>query len=336
MGAATTDYERAACAAVDWLAAKLGDDGSYGPDTDDLACYYKSPYLFQLSGRPREASRLLTYVRRRFGREDHDFATTAGRKSANAAFDEYWAYPNGWIAMAAQRMGRFDIAYPAFGYLLSFHDPVSGGFFTNRSRGDGDRVTDVFTTAHLGLAFLYLGDVERAIGAGRYVVRLLALQRDELSSGFLLRLDRTGSLVRDAPEIPAVFRVVRTGEPNQAYFMIGYPMAFLAKLFMATGDAGFLKAAQEYLDFALTCGGNLRSFYFSHKVAWGAAVLAAVTGDRQPVELATSIADHLLEIQDGSGAWLVDQPMHDSFDQTAEIAIWLLEVSAELGRARSA
>ncbi|MGH3672946.1 MAG: hypothetical protein ACRDSH_20330 [Pseudonocardiaceae bacterium] len=43
-----------------------------------------------------------------------------------------------------------------------------------------------------------------------------------------------------------------------------------------------------------------------------------------------TIADHLLDIQDPSGAWLIDQPAHTTFDQTAEISIWLQEISAEL------
>jgi len=96
------------------------------------------------------------------------------------------------------------------------------------------------------------------------------------------------------------------------------------------GDVAHLEAARDYLDFALSCRGNLRTFYFSHKVAWGAAALARITGDQRCVELATAIADHLLEIQDPSGAWLTDQPPHTTFDQTAEIAIWLKEISAEL------
>ena len=303
-------YEEAAAAGVEWLAAQLNDDGSYGQGVNDLACYYKSPYLFHLSGRAREASRLLTFIDLRFGREDHDFATSADQKSDNAAFNEYWAYPNGWIAMAAQRMGRFDIAYPAFKYLLSLHRPDMGGFLTNRPQGRGEEGTDVFTTAHLGLVCLYFGDIQRASAAGRFVARVLAMQRETLSDGFLLRLDRRGNLVRDIPEAAAAFHVVRVEEPDQAYFMIGYPMAFLAKLFQATGDVAHLEAARDYLDFALSCGGNLRTFYFSHKVAWGAAALARIMGDQRCVELATAIADHLLEIQDPSGAWLTDQPAH--------------------------
>jgi hypothetical protein len=110
--------------------------------------------------------------------------------------------------------------------------------------------------------------------------------------------------------------------------MIGYPIAFLARLFEATGKQEHLRAACGYLDYALSCTGTLRSCHTSHKVAWGAAVLSEITGDPRGTELAATIADYLLEIQDPSGAWLPDQPAHTTFDQTAEIAIWLREISS--------
>jgi hypothetical protein len=327
--AARTRYEQASDRAVGWLATRLRDDGSYGPETDDLACYYKSPYLFQLSGRTRDAARLLEFIRTRFMRPDHDFATSADHKSDNAAFTEYWAYPNGWLAMAAQRMGRFDMAYPAFEYLRSCHEPGSGGFRTSGSSGWSDGGADALTTAHLGLVCLYFGDVLRAEGAGRWLAQLLARQPD-LRSGLFLRLDRSGQLVCDVPEDKAAFYVVRAREPDQAYFMIGYPIGFLAKLYEATADDAYLRTARGYLDFALSCEGNLRSCHTSHKVAWGAAVLARITGEPRCAELTVTIADHLLGIQDPSGAWLADQPAYTMFDQTAEIAIWLQEISVEL------
>src|SRR5262249_32148465 len=127
--AVMTRYELAADRAVEWLAAQLREDGSYGPSADDLACYYKSPDLFQLAGRTGDAARLLTFVQRRFMRADHDFTTAENHKSGDPAFTEYWAYPNGWLAMAAQRMGRFDVAYPAWEYLRSYHERARGGFF---------------------------------------------------------------------------------------------------------------------------------------------------------------------------------------------------------------
>jgi hypothetical protein len=314
---------------VDWLAAHLHDDDSYGPQVDDLACYYKSPYLFGLSGRPREACRLLAFIRRRFMGADHDFTTSSGHKSDNEAFTEYWAYPNGWLAIAAARMGRFDIAYPAFDYLRSYHHSGQEGFCTSGPSGSGGGETDVLTTAHLGMVCLSFGDLERAAGAGRWLAHLLSIQPD-LGSGLFLRRHRAGHLVEEFPADQAAFHVVRTQQPDQAYFMIGYPIAFLGKLFDATADDRHLQAARSYLDFALACGANLRSCITSHKVAWGAAVLNRITGDPRYAELSRAIADYLLDIQDQTGAWLTDQPIHTTFDQTAEIAIWLLEISAEL------
>ena len=96
------------------------------------------------------------------------------------------------------------------------------------------------------------------------------------------------------------------------------------------GDSLYLETAKSYLDFALSCHDSIRSFYFSHKVAWGAAIIANITKDDRYVNLSKSIVDYLLSIQDGSGVWLKDEPAHTSFDQTAEIAIWLREISAEL------
>jgi hypothetical protein len=149
------------------------------------------------------------------------------------------------------------------------------------------------TTAHLGLVCLYLGDRRRAEGTGRWLARLLTLQPDS-RSGLFLRLDRSGHVVRDIPQGKAAFYLVSTHEPNQAYFMIGCPIAFLAKLYEATADEVYLNAARDYLEFGLSCEGNLRSSPTSHKVAWGAAVLARITSDPRCTELAVTIADHLL------------------------------------------
>ncbi|MGH3853538.1 MAG: hypothetical protein ACRDR6_08575 [Pseudonocardiaceae bacterium] len=190
------------------------------------------------------------------------------------------------------------------------------------------------TTAHLGLVCLYFGDVRRAEGAGRWLARLLTLQPNP-RAGLFLRLDRSGHLVRDVPEDKAAFFVVRAREPDQAYFMIGYPIGFLAKLYEATADDAYLRTARGYLDFALACEGNLRSCHTSHKVAWGAAVAARITGEPRYTELAVTIADHLLDIQDPSGAWLADQPAHTTFDQTAEITILLREINIELSTSRA-
>jgi hypothetical protein len=67
-------------------------------------------------------------------RRDGDFTTTGERKSENAAFQEYWAYPNGWIALGSLRLGRVDVAYPAFDYLRAHDLPAVASSRTGAQR----------------------------------------------------------------------------------------------------------------------------------------------------------------------------------------------------------
>jgi len=322
-------YKRSADMGLDWLLQKLKNDGSYGPTVNDLACYYKSPYLYYISGRIAAAKRILNHIQQTFMQANGDFKTSVDIKSENGAFVEYWAYTNGWITLAAQKMGCFDIAYPAYRYLRSFYHTKNGGFTTQNPYGESSNIVDAFTTAHLGLTSLYFGEIERAQGAGNLLQRFISLQ-PELKSGFYLRMNDNGQLVTEYSEETALFHRVSAAEPDQAYFMIGYPIAFLGKLYMATGTSDYLDTAIRYLDFALGCHRSIRAFHFSHKVAWGAAIISGLTKEAKYSDFAESIVDYLLSIQDASGAWLNSEPASTCFDQTAEIAIWLREISTEL------
>ncbi len=177
---------------------------------------------------------------------------------------------------------------------------------------------DVLSTAHLGLVALQLGDLGTARSAGLWLSRFLAAG-PERGREFLLRANGTGPL-----------EVLSTGAPDQPYFMIGYPIAFLAKLHDATGSADVLAAAEGFADYALRCGENLRSCQSSHKVAWGTVLLARATGAQCHVELATDIAEHLLGVQAVDGSWSPDAPDCTTFDDPADIAHRLLEITAEL------
>ena len=324
-------YQQSSERAVEWLAAQLKNDGSLQASPHDLACYYKAPYLFFISGKIEEANRMLSYIHKTFGLENGDFASSKDGKSENVAFVEYWAYMNGWIALAAQKMGRFDVAYPASDYLQSFFHPTLGGFTTRNPYGQSDNTVDVLTTAHLGLVALYLGNLQQAKSAGQLMQTILSLQPNT-TKGFFLRLNDKGNLITEFPEESALFFFVSTTQPNQAYFMLGYPIAFLGKLYSATQDSHYLDTAKEYLERLLTSQGNLRTFHYSHKVAWGSAMISKFTKDPKYTELATSIADYLVTTQNPDGRWLTDQPAYTFFDQTAEIAIWMKEIRCELSK----
>lgn len=56
-------YEESSAHALNWLKSQLNENGNYGESITDLACYYKSPYLFYLSGEIVRANRILNYLK---------------------------------------------------------------------------------------------------------------------------------------------------------------------------------------------------------------------------------------------------------------------------------
>jgi len=321
----TIPWRDAALRAVDRLAARIGPDGALGEDCTDLACVYKLPYLMQLAGRPAEAQRLLDHVRGRFLRPDGELRTSDAIKTADPVLALYPGYIDGWIAMAAHRIGRFDLSFPVWRRLRGFWSTALDGFTVEPDSEPAFAALEVLTCAHLGLAALYLGELDLARGAGRALKRFLDLQPSP-ETRFYLRISGDGILQTDFPAEAAGLHVIQADEPGQAWFFIGYPMAFLARLYRATGETEHLATARGYFAFAERCAARMVEEHFAHKVAWGAAELAAATGEAAPRALSAEIARHLVAAQGSDGTWLADQPLHTRMDQSAEVAIWLLEI----------
>ena len=98
-------FQSSADRAVGWLLGQMNNDGTLQLPAEDLACYYKVPYLLFVSGKMQEANRMLSYIQRAFGRKNGDFTTSGNLKSENGNFIEYWAYMNGWISLNRTKDG---------------------------------------------------------------------------------------------------------------------------------------------------------------------------------------------------------------------------------------
>ncbi|WP_322757062.1 hypothetical protein [Synechococcus sp. CBW1107] len=320
---------------VEWIAALMESSDGLG---DDLVGHYKAPYLMQLAGRPRQARLLLDDIAARFQQSNCDFLSGPHLRTADPVLAGYPAYMTGWIAMAAHKVGRFDLSLPAWRFLQRFwsHDPPG---FTLQPRpnpaatepdddgGPAGAVLELLTCAHLGLVSLYLGELERARGAASTLQRFLDLQPSP-SSRFYLRMTPEERLQTEFPAEAAGLHVVDAGQPGQAWFFLGYPMAFLCRLNQATGEPVPLATARAYGVFAEACAPRMVGEPLAHKVAWGCAELAAATGDTAPRSLSVAIVRQLLKDQNADGTWLPEAPLSTRIDQSVEIAIWLLEVSA--------
>lgn len=311
--------KRASARGRQFLLKRLCADGSYGVEIDDIAAYYKSPTLYLRAGLAEEADRVLSRIKQQYLTPGGSFAPTS-----DPALSQYGSYIGGWIAMGAQRAGRFDIARPASAYLDSFYKE---GHFSTLAPGDAQ--SDVLTAAHLGLHALYTGQESKARAAGKVLQKALDQSRE--SGTFYLRFTADGP-VKDYPEDGAFLFALDSTKPQQGFFMVGYPLAFLCLLYRATAEDSFLETAQHYFDFLFGCQG-VDAFHFSHKVAWGASMLTNLTGEQRPRGLCEQIVSHLLSIQVEDGGWHDGQPEVFRLDQTAEICLWLEEVALELAGA---
>lgn len=313
---------------LQFFESRIFPNGSYGEAVTDISGYYKSPMMFLRAGKSNRTMQILDYVKTNFLQPDGDFLSSGGIKSANSAYTEFWTYTNGWIVSAAQQISREDISKPALIFLDSFKNGENGGFFTHRL-DLSDNITDVLTTALHGHIRLERGDIATAVESGNYLINLIDIQPD-LAKGFYLRLDKQDNLITDFPKDESSLHWINREKPDQLYFMLGYPIAFLGFLFQSTRNCEFFEAAHRYVDFLFSCHKNIFSSNFSHKVAWACSVLFSISPDQKLEKLITSVMKHFLDTQSKEGIWFLEKDIHIAYDQSAEIACWFIETAKNI------
>jgi hypothetical protein len=246
---------------------------------------------------------------------------------------EYEAHIDGGLAMCAHRAGRFELARPAWAHLRRFANPGYGGFcLAGHYRDDGSDVIELLTTAHLGMTALFCGELPLALAAGHCLRRFWEHQR-ESETRLLLRMDAAGEFIVDWPAEAASVHVVDSSKPDQAWFFIGYPIAFLVMLANATGNSAnlaraHLATAKAFAGFADRCRDALIDDHHAHAVAWGLGLLTKVSGEAKHRELAHAIAQRMIERQSDAGTWFDASPDLERVDRSVEAALCLFELSS--------
>lgn len=306
---------------VNFFKSKLQSDGSYGSDIIDIACYFKSPMMFIAVGDDQSAMLVLNHINKAFMIPEGDLRTSEKLKSANGAYIEYWSYTNGWILRAANQLKLNYIFEPAFKYFAQYNLGKKLGFSTNQIKPDSS-VTDVLTVSHHGLVNLEMDNLDIAISAGNFLCEAIKKQSN-LDEGFYLRL-KDGDVVTGFSKEQAPFYFVSKTEPNQLHFMIGYPAAYLAMLYKKTKNKEYLESAIKYLEFSLVCDKSVYACDFSHKIAWAASHIYECTGDKKYLIVIDKISDYFIAKQKDR-VWF-SEDVNSSFDQSAEIACWFLDI----------
>lgn len=349
MGIEPQDLLDAAHKAAAWLVTKQTEQGNYVgkepptadgtyPDADDLGCYYKSFYSLRIAGESVGAARGLKYVVKRFMTPDGDFVNSPTERTKGSYTPRFsQLYPNTWITRAFLLMGWFDYARRAWDCLLQYRDPETGGFpatVTPRVNLMDSNVTGVGGV----LCGLIMGDVEKAIQSGDFLLKMLEAQPEakkmytqwELGKG--LATDVSG-----VDEKMLVYHYIDAEKPKQAYWPWAMPMANLALLYQHTGQKRFLDGAMRIYEFLSTCHPHAFSWTTSGKSGWGSAILYRLTGDPRCKKTALMEMEFILSLQQPEGPMLFPgtesieaQATRTTYDLTGEYTAWLTDVAAEL------
>lgn len=321
------DLMQAAYRGAGWLLEHQREDGSFEAD---VLSAYKVPYALDITGHAMQAARTLDWIART-GFTENGVLDQKDRSGVHPFLLMMDIYPSYWVAMGAQRLGRFDVSYRLHRIIRErYWDPGTGGIFFNLHGGPNGNEVDTLNCGFGGLVCLYLGDVETACASARCLHHILGIQ-DEPST-FWAAITQHGQLDKDPGEGDILWRRIDKTSEGQCYFLAGHAVGFLSLLYMATGEKQWLEAADGYRNVIETSAGDRRSHTSTGKYGFGAAQLYRATGDPRARQAAIEVGEFLMSIQAPEGYWVFPGtqyvgPDAIAVDLTAEFVAWLAEIA---------
>lgn len=297
-----------------WLLYRTRSDGS------TQAVYYKVLNALQVCGESRAANRLCNWIVANEMTAEGDFGRNPAQKKNGDI------YKNAWLIIGCQRLARYEVARHGMDFILRFHDPISGGFYSSRTAQDENSEQELKVVGYCGLAALATGRVEIACAVGRWFRMLMQAQ-----PGFPQKLYTVYSRAQglhSAPVSQNPWRyVIASDTPDHEYFaQIGIAAAHLARLYQATGEAEWLTLAKEYMRFAEVASDALFDSIRAGKVGWAATLLYTLTGEPKYNSMALRVAGMLLAKQAHVGSWNAPEAQRPDIDVSAEMVVMLDEI----------
>jgi hypothetical protein len=310
-----------------YLLSMQRPDGSLGDPVKGVTEYYKAPTALLVCGESSAANRLCDWVRKNGMTPDGDF----GPRPNDAEEDYFYTYYNSWIVTGAHRLGQFDLAEAGMEFLMDFWDPESGGFYSSATERDDETLEDLWVVSGCGLAALYTGRTDIAIGVGRWMRRMIDAQPDYPKKMYTV-YSRARGLHTDAAG-KDLFRYVLDGDTSrdQSFYHPGIAGGFLTRLYQATDEDEWLDLAKRYMLFAEGVGDYHFGLLRAGKVGWAASVLYTLTGELKYRDMAVRVGDNLMAVQTEDGAWLALDEERPDIDMTAEMTVWLDEIYQAVG-----
>ncbi len=283
---------------IAYLLTRQRDDGAVGaPETEGgLGPYYKTIWALAAGGQTEASNRLATWVRDNVQTESGDFTGPL----RGTMHDSNYAYPNAWLLIGAQKLGRFDLFARGMTFLATLQHPETGGFRMQRDRDDA--IQDVLNASQAGNALLLDGRADDALRVGAFLRMMWDAQPHPERELFFVYKPGIG-LRTEFPSDRQRMHSIRIDAPRQMYFNIGIAAAFLSRLTMATGDAAWAALGKRYLEIGFNVLDEMYETAQVGKVGWGAALVYGVTGEERYRALAERVGAAMIAQQTESGGW---------------------------------
>ena len=317
MEARIETYIDAARRGVEWVLQHQNDDGSLISDEVQADVYHKAGYAFGITGHIAEANRLLDWVK----------ANDLGADGRLKHFDLGLAlYKTNWTCQSAHRLARFDISAPVFEYVLRCQAPC-GGFFQVE---EGNPFIEPVCTSWAGMTATYMGRIDVAERAALCLISMVEQQPDP--QRFYTWMTPDGWLATEESPIDGGAPCVDSTREQQAYYCPGIASLFLARLYLATGNAAYLAGAKKLFEISLGFAEDRYAYPTAGKSAVGAAIVWKETGDERARDAAITFAEYLVEQQSDEGWWANphDQGLVTRLDHTSEFVVFMSELAATL------
>jgi hypothetical protein len=303
-------------------------DGAVGePERDGLGPYYKTIWALAAGGQPEGANRLTTWVRDHVQTDDGDFAGPL----RGTMHDSNYAYPNAWMLIGAQKLGRHDVFARGMRFLMKLQHAETGGFRMQRDKDDA--IQDVLNASQAGNALLLDGRVDDALRVGAFLRTVWDAQPRPDTELFFVYKPGIG-LRTEFPSERQRLHSIRTDTPRQTYFNAGIAAAFLSRLTMATGDASWAELGKQFLEITFHTLDEMYETAQVGKVGWGAALTYGVTGDERYRAHAQRVGEAMIGQETDTGGWdNTGGYINDAIriEVTAEFVVLLDEVIGGLG-----
>ncbi len=312
-----------------YLLGQVREDGGFGDPVLGVTEYYKAPAAFLVCGLSHAANRLLDWIRRNGFLANGDF----GPRPADQLDSYYYTYHNAWVIKAAHRLGAFDLAHRGMDYLLGFHDPANGGFYSHPTEREGATGQDLWVVSGIGWCAVYTGRLDLARGVGGWMRRMMVEQPDYPNELWTVYSRERGLITEVLDGDDFRYVLTRDESRDQSFYHPGITAGFLCRLYMATGEEEWLELAREYMRFCEHVGDYHFRLLRAGKVGWAGAMLYTLTGESKYRDMAVRVGDNLIESQMDDGAWNwpeigVTGPHNDI---TAEMVVWLDEIHQAIG-----